>query len=82
MHLHSPEIFAHRTTLNLPCTSPKADYGTPQMAAEILALVQKHDCSKPGLLVMSGHQDGILAYGPTAESTGSLVLEYLDATCK
>ena len=82
MHLHSPEIFAHRTTLNLPCTSPKADYGTPQMAAEILTLVQKHDCSKPGLLVMSGHQDGILAYGPTAESTGNLVLEYLDATCK
>jgi hypothetical protein len=82
MHLHSPEIFAHRTTLNLPCTSPAADYGTPDMAAEILELVQKHDCSKPGLLVMSGHQDGILAYGPTADSTGNLVLEYLGATSK
>ena len=77
MHLHSPEIFTHRTELNLPCTSPEADYGTPEMAAEILQLGQEHDCRKPGLLVMGGHQDGILAYGPTAESTGKLVLEYL-----
>ena len=82
MHLHSPEIFDHRTTLNLPCTSAAADYGTPEMAAEILELVQKHDSSRPGLLVMSGHQDGILAYGPEAEATGNLVLEYLRKTCK
>lgn len=82
MHLHSPDIFVHRSRLNLPCTSPEADYGTPAMAAEILSLVQEHDYSKPGLLVMSGHQDGILAYGPTAESTGNLVLEYLGKTGK
>ena len=60
----------------------KTDQLTGESLPALLELVQKHDCSKPGLLVMSGHQDGILAYGPTAESTGNLVLEYLDATCK
>lgn len=82
MHLHSPEIFTHRKILNLHCTSPAAEYGTPDMAAEILKQVQKHDCRKPGLLVMSGHQDGILAYGPTAEATGNLVLEHLKRICQ
>ena len=78
MHLHSPDIFRLRARLNLPCTCPDADYGTPAMAAEILALVQSHDREEPGLLVMTGHQDGILAYGPSAQATGELVIATLN----
>ena len=77
MHLHSPEIFNARKPLNLPCTDPNAAYGTPEMAAEIQSLANIHNHSKPGLLVMTGHQDGILAYGATAEETGSLVVKTL-----
>ncbi len=77
MHLHSPDIFKQRTRLNLPSTHPAADYGTPEIAAEILSLAQSHDIKKPGLLVMAGHQDGILAYGPSAQATGELVIETL-----
>ncbi len=75
MHLHSPDIFRQRRRLNLPCTHPAADYGTPEMATEILHLAQSRDRGKPGLLVMTGHQDGILAYGPSAQATGELVNE-------
>lgn len=77
MHLHSPEIFRQRARLNLPGTAPDADYGTPAMAAEILKLVQSHDPQEPGLLVMTGHQDGILAYGPAAQAAGELVIATL-----
>lgn len=77
MHLHSPDIFRQRVRFNLPCTHPSADYGTPEMAAEILKLAQRHDKEEPGLLVMTGHQDGILAYGPSAQMTGELVIETL-----
>jgi len=77
MHLHSPDIFNHRTSLNLPCTHPDADYGTPEMAVEILKLVQNCDAKGPGLLVMAGHRDGILAYGSSARATGELVIETL-----
>lgn len=80
MHLHSPDIFSHRAQLDLPCTNPTADYGTPEMAEEIKNIVEIHDGSKPGLLVMSGHQDGILAYGPSAAKTGRLVVETLALT--
>ncbi len=77
MHLHSPGIFNNRVQLQLPCTGSDAAYGTPEMAEEIQLLAAAHDCSKPGLLVMTGHQDGILAYGSKAAETGSLVVEVL-----
>jgi ribulose-5-phosphate 4-epimerase/fuculose-1-phosphate aldolase len=78
MHLHSPEIFNRRTQLDLPCTAPSADYGTPEMAAEIQRLANSHDDhSSSNLLVMTGHQDGILAYGPTAAETGGLIVKTL-----
>lgn len=77
MHLHSPVIFNHRVPLALPCTDPTADYGTPEMAAEIQKLARALDHSGTGLLVMAGHQDGIIAYGPTAAETGRLVVETL-----
>lgn len=78
MHLHSPEIFNRRTQLGLPCTDPSADYGTPEMAAELQRLVKSHDGrTSSNLLVMTGHQDGILAYGSTSEETGDLVVKTL-----
>ena len=77
MHLHSPDIFRQRTRLNLPGTAPDADYGTPAMAAEILVLAQSHNPKEARLLVMTGHPDGILAYGPSAQATGELVMATL-----
>lgn len=79
MHLHSPDIFNYRSQLQLPGTDPAVAYGTPEMAAEIRRLAEAQDPSRPGLLVMTGHQDGILAYGSTAAETGRLVVEALAA---
>ncbi|NIQ11207.1 MAG: class II aldolase/adducin family protein [Gammaproteobacteria bacterium] len=78
MHLHSPDIFNRYTELNLPYSDPSAEYGTPEMALEIKRLAAGHDCSKPGFIVMAGHQDGILAFGNDAEATGRLVLATLE----
>lgn len=77
MHLHSPEIFKHADRLQLPSTNPEAEYGTPEMATELKRLVQAGKNQKPTLLIMGGHEDGILAYGRTASETGALVVETL-----
>jgi len=79
MHLHAPAIFRKRQALGLPATDPAAAYGTPEMAEEIQRLATKREKPTPGLLVMSGHEDGILAYGSTAAETGSLVITTLAA---
>lgn len=77
MHLHCPEIFDNGMSLRLPYTSPAADYGTPEMAAEIQRLASDYSHSNPHLLIMSGHQDGILAYGSSAAETASLAITTL-----
>ncbi len=77
MHLHSPDIFRQRTRLNLPSTKATANYGTPEMANELMRLAEKFDEAVPVLLVMTGHQDGIIAFGPTASQTGSLIIATL-----
>jgi ribulose-5-phosphate 4-epimerase/fuculose-1-phosphate aldolase len=77
MHLHSPEIFAASARLGLPATDPQAPYGSPAMAAEIRRLAPM--AGWPGLLVMGGHEDGILAFGATAAATGALVATTLAA---
>lgn len=77
MHLHSPEIFAAHTRLDLPVTDPDAPYGSPAMAAEIGRICPS--AGWPGLLVMGGHEDGILAFGATATETGTLVVSTLAA---
>jgi len=79
MHLHSPDIFNHYRSLALPCSDPSAAYGTPEMASAIEALAKKQQDSQPSLLVMGGHQDGILAYGSDAEATGGLVIRTLNS---
>ena len=76
MHLHSLEIFRSSAQLELYVTPPDADYGTPEMAAEIKKAVTLLG-RENGLFVMGGHEDGILAFGKTAEETGLLVLKTL-----
>lgn len=77
MHLHSPDIFNNYRLLNLPCTDPSAAYGTPEMASAIQALAKNRGNTDSSLLIMAGHQDGILAYGYDAEATGQLVVTTL-----
>lgn len=47
-------------------------YGTTEMA-EAASHILKHKST--GLIVMKGHEDGILAYGNSAEDTGKIILD-------
>lgn len=77
MHLHCPAIFAARKRLRLPTTDPRAAYGSPALAAEIAH--RRGAAGWPGVLVMGGHEDGILAFGATAADTGARVVTILAA---
>jgi ribulose-5-phosphate 4-epimerase/fuculose-1-phosphate aldolase len=75
-HVHAPALWARRGTPELPATAPGVDYGTPEMAAEVARLALHLGDS--GLLAMSGHDDGLVAWGPTAGATGRRLLAALD----
>jgi ribulose-5-phosphate 4-epimerase/fuculose-1-phosphate aldolase len=60
-------------------TDPEADsipedvpYGTTEMAEAASHILRN---KSTGLIVMKGHEDGIIAYGNSAEDTGKMILD-------
>ena len=76
-HVHAPALWARRGAAGLPATAPGVAEGTPEMAAEVGRLARRLGAS--GLLAMSGHEDGLVAWGPTADAAGRMLLAALDA---
>ncbi len=75
MHGHCPDIWRHAGRLGLPQTPSCAAYGTPALAAAVRRMVRTLPAT--GILVMGGHPDGILAYGPSTEQAGRLLVTTL-----
>jgi methylthioribose-1-phosphate isomerase len=72
VHVHNNEHWK-RLLDRVPTTSPVVPYGTPQMAAEINRLASQSDLRQEKVLVMAGHEDGILTFGSTlADATNAL----------
>ena len=62
IHCHDSKLWA--ALLNQAPTSSKAvDYGTPEMASEVTRLFKASDVQSRKILVMAGHDGGILAFG-------------------
>ncbi len=79
-HVHSPEIWHQAQKLGLPITDPAIEYGTPELAATVNALLQSRQA--PRIFSMGGHEDGIVAWGETAEEAGLLLVKYLARACQ
>jgi len=62
IHCHDLKLWA--ALLNQAPTSSKAvEYGTPEMAYELLRLFKDTDLQSRKILVMAGHEGGIVAFG-------------------
>lgn len=77
LHAHCPDIWRRRTALGLPTTAAGIDYGTPAMAREIERLARSTALLDRPLLAMGGHEDGIVAFGRSADAAGRLLVETL-----
>ena len=62
----------------LPTTSPEVTYGTPEMAYEIIDLLRDKKCPAKQLVIMGGHEDGVLAYGNSLGHAASTLLNCCD----
>jgi L-ribulose-5-phosphate 4-epimerase len=76
IHIHSLALW-EKLKDNVPTTSSDAEYGTPEMAREVMRLV--HDGGKSGadrqkIIVMAGHREGIIAYGRSLDEAGELLI--------
>lgn len=76
IHIHSISLW-EKLKNKVPTTSEKATYGTPEMAFEIKRLFKETLVTDEKIIVMGGHQEGIIAFGKTLEEAGKILLERL-----
>ncbi len=77
LHAHSPVLWSRRDELRLPATSPDVPYGTPEMAREVQRLYREGVFAERRVLAMGGHEDGVIAFGPSPEAAGHALLTWL-----
>ena len=70
-HGHAPTLWSAAERLHIASTPANVGYGTQEMALAVRALRERHP-QLPALIRMGGHEDGIIAFGGTADSTGRL----------
>lgn len=77
IHVHSPEIWRHTTSLHLAHTCADIAYGTPAMAAAVKQLFVSGQLTDQGIFCMLGHQDGVVAFGGSISSAANLLIACL-----
>jgi len=77
IHIHSKPHW-DRLLGRIPTTSESAAYGTPEMAREIKRLFDETDFATLGVMVMAGHEEGILSFGPTLTEAGRRLMDAID----
>jgi ribulose-5-phosphate 4-epimerase/fuculose-1-phosphate aldolase len=76
-HAHTPEIWRQARALGLPVTRPEVVNGTTAMALEVQRLYRETQLAATGILVMGGHEDGVIAFGASPEEVGGRLVREL-----
>jgi len=73
IHCHDSKLWA--ALLNkAPTSSNAVDYGTPEMASEVRRLFNVTDVQNRKILVMAGHDGGIVAFGKDLEEAFAVLM--------
>lgn len=62
----------------MPTTCSRALYGSPEMARDIVRLLKGADARKKRVIVMGGHEEGIIAFGKDLADVEGVVLGLVD----
>ena len=73
-HVHHLELW-EKVLYNIPTTDESAPYGSPEMANEIIRLVENSDVLNQKVFAMAGHREGLFSFGKTLEEAGNTILK-------
>lgn len=73
IHIHNKQIW-NKLLNKVPTTSMQVEYGTPDMALEIKRLFNSSNLIETKILVMGGHEEGVIAFGNNLEEAGELTM--------
>ncbi len=69
-HVHSPDVWHAASKLDLAVTPRDVPYGTPEMAEAMKRALATEEACATGIVVMLGHEDGVVGFGCSAEEAG------------
>lgn len=76
IHIHNLELW-NQLMDKVPTTKKEVPYGTPEMAQEVFRLFKETNVKKEKIIVMAGHDEGIIAFGKDLDEAGSVLLNFL-----
>ncbi len=74
IHVHHLKLW-RKLMYKVPTTAIEVAYGTPEMAKEILRLFREDNPIKTKIVVMSGHEEGIISFGKNLQEAGNILLD-------
>lgn len=77
IHCHDLKFWL-RLLDQAPKTSEAANYGTPEMAREIMRLFERSDVHHKKILVMGGHEGGIVTFGANLKDAFAVLMQERD----
>jgi ribulose-5-phosphate 4-epimerase/fuculose-1-phosphate aldolase len=75
-HTHSPLIWRAADRLGIPTTADNIEYGTPEMAAAVQELLARPAIQKSKIVVMLGHEDGVISFGDGVYDAGATMMTF------
>jgi len=76
IHIHNPKLWSLLMD-KVPTTKKEVPYGTPEMANEIFRLFKETDVKQEKIIVMAGHDEGIISFGADLKEAGEVLLNFL-----
>jgi L-ribulose-5-phosphate 4-epimerase len=74
IHVHNKPLWEKLIDVE-KTTDPKIEYGTPELAREVESLVINSFRMPHGIIILGGHEDGILVFADNIENAARLLIE-------
>jgi ribulose-5-phosphate 4-epimerase/fuculose-1-phosphate aldolase len=81
IHCHDSTLWAGLLN-QAPTSSKTVEYGTPEMAYEAIRLFKLTDAQSRKILVMAGHEGGIVAFGRDPEAAFAVLIARVEGNAK
>ncbi len=77
IHIHNSRLWLE-LMYKIPTSNKDALYGTPEIAKEMFRLFDEENLGVEKILVMGGHEDGIISFGRDLDEAANILLNLVD----
>ncbi|MGD1705192.1 class II aldolase/adducin family protein [Dapis sp. BLCC M229] len=77
IHIHNYQLW-QELMFKVPTSNPDVPYGTLQIAKEMFRLFDEENLGVEKILVMAGHEDGIICFGKDLDEAANILLNFVD----